>query len=57
MKSKMLCAWCDKFMYYLDFPSKLDSHGICDSCLRKHFPQVWKDMQKAKRSAQPQARE
>jgi len=45
----MLCAWCGKFMYYLTFPSKLDSHGVCDDCLKKNFPDIYKEMQAEKR--------
>lgn len=38
MKADVLCAWCGKFMYEGETPDGEPSHGICDTCVRKHFP-------------------
>ena len=37
--SKVVCAWCGKFIRRLDDRRTGTSHGICTECWQKHFPE------------------
>ena len=36
---RVVCAWCKKFIRWLADPRAGTSHGICDECLQKYFPE------------------
>jgi len=38
MKAELRCAWCNELMGHTDTPDGSTSHGICLTCLWKHFP-------------------
>ena len=40
---KKICTWCKKVIK--ESNDLVESHGICDNCLRKHFPSYWEKKQ------------
>ena len=43
----IICAWCNQPMREED---GIDSHGICEACIWKHFPQVVRAREERKES-------
>lgn len=38
-KPKAICAWCKKEIGEVEGTEGKDSHGICEECLKKYFPE------------------
>jgi len=37
MKTKVICAWCEKFLHCIETPSGGISHGLCETCFRREM--------------------
>ena len=36
-KTKVICAWCEKFLHWMETPSGGVSHGLCEDCFRREM--------------------
>jgi hypothetical protein len=46
---KRICMYCEKFLGYKK--GKGVSHGMCQRCFKKHFPEIYEASQKKQREA------
>lgn len=38
-----VCAWCDKYLGYMEYPSDepvMVSHGICPECAKREYREI-----------------
>ena len=46
---KVVCSWCKKVMK--EGPEDRVSHGVCEECLEKHFPETGEEKSKEEKEA------
>jgi len=37
MRTEVRCAWCEKFLHWIETPSGGISHGLCEDCFRREM--------------------
>ena len=50
MRTEVRCAWCEKFLHWIDTPTGGVSHGLCKDCFRR-------EMRKLDGGERPKAKE
>lgn len=40
-KIKRICMWCGKFLGDIESDYNGISHGLCEACERKYYPEIW----------------